>query len=155
MPISRQIKFNRKTGTISRLPIHLYIVYYKMFDAYKIGISFREKVYTRLENLRKKYFWPDYKIIYKIEIPSIYEEELRQAEAKLKRIFESKNGKVIVKNPNIHCYFENKETKIFTAKSKLANGGTEIFNLNEKDLIFAKNFLKKIEKEYNKIYDIS
>jgi hypothetical protein len=153
MSISRQIKINRKTGTVSRLPIHLYIVYYKMFDAYKIGISFREKVYTRLENLRKKYFWPDYKIIYKIEIPSIYGEELRQAEAKLKEIFKSKNGQVIVKNPNIHCYFENKETKIFTAKSALANGGTEIFNLNKEDLIYAVNFLKKIEKKFN--YDIS
>jgi hypothetical protein len=124
-----------------------------MFDAFKIGISFREKVYTRLENLRKKYFWPDYKIIYKIEIPSIYEEELRQAKAKLKEIFKSKNGQVIVKNPNIHCYFENKETKIFTAKSKLANGGSEIFNLNKKDLIYAVNYLKKIEKKFN--YDIS
>src|SRR5210317_1711543 len=153
MSISRQIKINRKTGTVSRLPIHLYIVYYEKFDAFKIGISFREKVYTRLENLRKKYFWPDYKIIYKIEIPSIYEKELRQAEAKLKEIFKSKNGQVIVKNPNIHCYFENKETKIFTAKSALANGGTEIFNLNKEDLIYAVNFLKKIEKKFN--YDIS
>lgn len=153
MPISRQIKINRKTFTISKLPIHLYIVYYKMFDAYKIGISFREKVHTRLDNLSSKYFWPDYEIISKIEIPSIYEKELRQVEKELQEIFKSKKGQVIVKNPNMYCTFENKKTKIFTAKSKLANGGSEIFNLNKKDLIYAVNYLKKIEKKFN--YDIS
>jgi|DEB0MinimDraft_4_1074332.scaffolds.fasta_scaffold37792_2 hypothetical protein len=153
MPISRQIKINRKTFTISKLPIHLYIVYYEKFDAFKIGISCRETVYTRLNNLTTRYFWPDYKIIFKIEIPSIYEEELKQVEKELQEIFKSKKGQVIVKNPNMYCSFENKETKIFTAKSKLANGGSEIFNLNKKDLIYAVNYLKKIEKKFN--YDIS